>query len=284
MPPIFRYADHFPATGALIGVVHLKALPGAPHHRLKLTEIRSLALADARTYLSNGVDGLIVENFGDAPFHRDQVEPHVVAAMAILGAEIKELAGRRPVGINVLRNAGEQAIGIASASGCEFVRINVLSGVVVADQGLIAGDAARWLRYRAALDSAVGIFADLRVKHATPLREATVEVEVEEMTLRGGADAILVTGPTTGRPPTADWLEEVAAGAHGRPLLVASGVDAENVKNLAAASGFVVGSSLKHGGRIDAPVDGRRVRALRKAIESSTRSRGGVARIRKSGR
>lgn len=284
MPTIFRYGDHFPATGALIGVVHLKALPGAPNHQAKLSEIREFALADAKTYLSNGVDGLIVENFGDAPFHRDQVEPHVVAAMAILGNEIKALAGRRPVGINVLRNAGEQAIGIAAASGCEFVRINVLSGVVVADQGLIAGDAARWLRYRASLDTAVGIFADLRVKHATPLRQASVEVEVEEMTLRGGADAILVTGPTTGRPPTADWLAEVSAAADGRPLLVASGIDADNVGKLSSASGFVVGSSLKRGGRIDAPVDGRRVRALRNAIDSSRRSPGGVARIRKSGR
>ncbi|MFS6827099.1 BtpA/SgcQ family protein [Cyanobium sp. ATX-6F1] len=52
----------------LIGVVHLQPLPGSPLWAGDLEAVQAAALADARAYLEGGADGLIVENFGDAPF------------------------------------------------------------------------------------------------------------------------------------------------------------------------------------------------------------------------
>src|SRR5262245_11269845 len=122
-----RFADLFPARGhrPLIGVVHLAPLPGSPRHALPLERIRDRALADARAYLDRGADGLIVENFGDAPFLRDEAEPQVVAALAVIAAAVKRTAGRRPVGVNVLRNAGLAALGVAVGAGLDFIRVNV---------------------------------------------------------------------------------------------------------------------------------------------------------------
>ena len=57
------------------------------------------------------------------------------------------------MGINVLRNDAQAAMGIAAASGASFVRVNVLSGAMLTDQGLIEGQAAELLRLRRQLEA-----------------------------------------------------------------------------------------------------------------------------------
>jgi len=52
----------------LLGVVHLKALPGSPSFgEDTLESIAALARADAEQILEAGFDGYILENFGDVP-------------------------------------------------------------------------------------------------------------------------------------------------------------------------------------------------------------------------
>lgn len=53
-----------------------------------------------------------------------------------------------PVGVNVLRNDGKSAMAIALCTGAQFIRVNVLAGAMVTDQGLIEGIAYELLRYR----------------------------------------------------------------------------------------------------------------------------------------
>ena len=107
---------------ALIGVLHLPPLPGSPRWQGDFEAVRRFALADAAAYLAGGADGLVVENFGDAPFFASAVPSHTVAAMARIAAEVVEAAAGVPVGINVLRNDAQAAMGIAAASGASFVR------------------------------------------------------------------------------------------------------------------------------------------------------------------
>ena len=57
----------------LIGMVHLKALPGSPNFNGDLDTVEAAALADTNTLLAGGVDAIMVENFGDVPFLK-QVE------------------------------------------------------------------------------------------------------------------------------------------------------------------------------------------------------------------
>lgn len=253
---------------SLIGVVHLQALPGSPRSARSIREIRSAAVNDAKAYVKSDCDAVIVENFGDVPFLRDSVPAVVVATMTALALAVKEVADGRPVGVNVLRNAACDALAIAAGAELDFIRVNVLTSVSVADQGLIEGDAARLMRQRRALAPDVVVLADLRVKHAAPLREGDLEVEVEELTQRALADVVLVTGKTTGRAPSEQHLASVVAAAGATPVLVASGVSADTVSQFASAAGYVVGSSLKRGGVLTAPVDPKRVAALRKAIDS----------------
>jgi membrane complex biogenesis BtpA family protein len=256
----------FGQHSTLIGVVHLLPLPGAPAYRGSMDEILERALADASALEGGGLDGAIVENFGDTPFFPDRVPPETVAAMTRVVAEIRR-AHKFPIGINVLRNDAESALAIAAACDAHFVRVNVHVGAALTDQGIITGTAHRTLRRRRALwapgREAPLLFCDVDVKHAAPLARRDLGESADETFHRGGADALLVTGSGTGREP--DWgdLQRVLHAVPDAPVLVASGVTEHNVGRVVReAQGAIVGTSLKRQGQVLEPVDPDRVRAL----------------------
>ena len=47
-----------------------------------------------------------------------------------------------PVRRDVLRNDARAALAVAAATGAAFIRVNVHAGAVVADQGILEGEAA----------------------------------------------------------------------------------------------------------------------------------------------
>jgi membrane complex biogenesis BtpA family protein len=138
----------FPSRKPLVGVVHLPPLPGSPRARAGLDGVLEFARRQAKGLLEAGFDGLVVENYGDAPFFAGSVPPETVAALAVIAREIVALAGKAPVGVNVLRNDARAALGIAAVSGASFIRVNVHSGVAATDQGIVEGKAAETLRAR----------------------------------------------------------------------------------------------------------------------------------------
>lgn len=251
----------------LIGVIHLAALPGSPRSTLSLSEVLDLALADAQALETGGADAVIVENYHDVPFRPGAVEAHTVAAMTVVAKEIRS-AVRCELGINVLRNDAAAALGIAAATDAQFIRVNVHSGAMATDQGVIRGKADETLRLRRQLGADhIEIYADVLVKHATPLGTVSIADAVRDAVERGLADAVIVSGAGTGIATlTADVVE--AARATTAPVLVGSGATAGNVGGfLPAASGVIVGTWVKRDGNIGRPVDVERVRKLRMALD-----------------
>ena len=253
----------------LVGVVHLLATPGSPGAApFDGRALLARAEADARALAEGGADAILVENFGDAPFHRGRVPPETVAAMALAVAAVRAAAPRSPVGVNVLRNDARAALGLCAASGATFVRVNVHTGAAVTDQGLIEGRAAQTLRARMRLAPAVRILADVHVKHATPLGAETLAQAAEDCARRGLADALVVSGSATGRAPDLERVRCVRTAAPGTPLLVGSGIDRDNAAELMRhADGAIVGTCLKEGGDVRAPVARGRVAELRALFE-----------------
>ena len=253
--------------GGFIGAVHLPPMPGDPRHDGGgFAEVERLAMADAEALVAGGVDALILENFGSAPFSKgtgdQRLPPHQVACLALLARQCADLG--RPVGVNCLRNDALAALGIAAAAGLDFVRVNVHAGAMVTDQGLIEGEAHRSLRYRQALGAAsVAILADVLVKHAAPLGQLDPEQAVHDCLDRALADGVIVSGQATGAPVDPALLRRVGAAAGARPVLLGSGVTPDNAAELAPlAHGAIVGTWLKRGGQVEAPVDQQRVRQL----------------------
>jgi hypothetical protein len=255
-----------------IGMVHLPPLPGSPGSALSLAACEARALADARALAAGGADGLIVENFGDAPFRRGRVDPHTVAAMTRIALRIRT-AVDIAVGINVLRNDALAALGIAQAAGASFIRVNVLCGVMATDQGLITGEADELMRLRRFLDATdIAVFADVLVKHAAPLAPLSVADAVEDVVLRGHADAVIVSGAATGKPAELEEVQAAVRAAAHVPVFIGSGANAATIGEFVPpAYGAIAGTSLKRDGGVTEPVDEARVRAFAQALARTSR-------------
>ena len=253
-------------THRLIGVVHLQALPGAPRFAGDMQQIIDAAVADAVAYQRGGASAVVIENFGDVPFTRTSVPAATVASMAAAGRAVRE-AVALPIGFNVLRNDAISALSLCAACGGSFVRVNVLSGAAVTDQGIIQGDAYEVLRLRDTLCPKVQILADVHVKHAAPLAPTSLGQTARDTLERGLADALIISGPGTGSGIEMSDLRETRNACPEATLYVGSGANMDTATELLRfADGLIVGSSLKQEGILSAPVDIDRVRAMSAAI------------------
>ncbi len=252
----------FSVKKPLLGMVHLLPLPGSPSYGGDLGVILERALEDGQTLRAGGAHGLVIENFGDLPFLPGRVEAITVAAMTRVVSEVRRSVDL-PCGVSVLRNDAEAALSIATATGSSFIRVGIHIGAMVTDQGIIQGRAHKTLRLRSQLGVPLKIFADLQVKHAHPLGTPDPEREARDLTGRGLADAVVVSGVATGEPADLEVVDQIKSAIPETPVLVGSGVCEENVEaTLKVADGAIVGTHLKEGGLIDRPVDQARVEAL----------------------
>ncbi len=255
----------------LIGVVHLLPTPGSHRHSDLGQAWLERAAQDAQALVGGGCHGLLVENFGDAPFFPDRVPAETIASLALGLHTVLERAQARPVGVNVLRNDARAALGLCAATGASFLRVNVHTGVMVTDQGLVEGRAAQTLRERQRLQLETPILADVHVKHAVPLGKSSLTDAARDAVHRGHADALVVSGSATGAAPELRDLETVReAVGPDTPILVGSGCSLDNVGQwLGVANGLIVGTALKVDGDVREPVDEDRVRALVTAMEQA---------------
>jgi len=247
----------------LIGMVHVAPLPGSPRWNGSMDRGVEAAAADARTLADGGFDALLVENYGDAPFTAGRVEPATIAALAVVAAEIRRVAPNLAVGVNVLKNDARGALAIACAVGARFIRVNVHAGAVLADQGIVQSNAYATLRDRRLLAADVKIFADVGGKHAVPLAPVEIEQHARDLVHRGLADGLVVSGAAPGAATSLADVKRVRGAVPHVPLLVGSGATPDTVAELlSVADGLIVGTALKRGGDVSAPVAAERVRRL----------------------
>ncbi|HJS57529.1 MAG TPA: BtpA/SgcQ family protein [Vicinamibacteria bacterium] len=258
----------FGVPRALIGVIHLPALPGTPHAQLGVRAIAEAAAAEALVYRDAGFHAVMIENMHDRPYLARDAGPEIVAAMAVTGREVRRAVGI-PLGVQVLAGANRAALAVAHACGAAFVRVEGFVFAHVADEGPISSDAGELLRYRRAIGAdGIRIFADIKKKHSAHAITADVDIvataHAAEFFL---ADGVIVTGVSTGRAADASEVRAVAA-AVSIPVHVGSGISAQNLSDYVEADAFIVGSSVKHDGLWSNPLDSERLSALRRAFET----------------
>lgn len=252
----------------LVGVVHLPPLPGSARggNASDFNALIDTVRRDAEAYANGGADALIVENFGDIPFVKNRVGPHVVAAMTLAALAAQDASGL-PIGVNVLRNDVLSAVAIAALTGAVFVRANVYVGAALTDQGLIEGESEAVQAYIRRLGVPIHVWADVDVKHAVSLAERPLGDVAEDAVERGLAAAVIVTGRATGQPASLDDLRTVRAALPSGALYVGSGVSPETLPGLRQfADGAIVGTAAKRDGLLTNPVDVERVRRLVEAV------------------
>jgi membrane complex biogenesis BtpA family protein len=247
----------------LIGMVHVAPLPGSPRWDGSMQRVIAAAVADARALIEGGMDALLIENHGDAPFTPGRVQAATVAALAVVAREVRAAVPDATLGINVLKNDARAALAVACAVGAHFIRVNVHAGAVVADQGLVQTDAYHTLRDRRLLGADVRIFADVGGKHASPLTPVDLEQHARDLRHRGLADGLVVSGPATGAATSLADVKRVRSAVPDVPILVGSGATPDTAAELLSiADGLIVGTAIKRNGDVASPVDPERVRRL----------------------
>ena len=250
------------------GVVHLKSLPGSPGNYLSLDEIIELAQEDVNNLVFGGVDGIIIENFGDTTFVKDDISKRTLASFTTVVENI-EYDRDIKVGINVLRNDGVSALSIAEATKADFVRINVLNNVMMyTDQGMIEGKAHEIAQFKNSLNKEIEIYADVFVKHAVPPEGSKIENHTEELIYRAGADVVIVTGDGTGHEINIEDLNKVRDIVPQGKLAIGSGVNEENIEQYVdIADILIIGTNFKVDQDVSKRVDQRSVEQLIQMIK-----------------
>lgn len=252
---------------SIIGMIHVEPLPGTPKFKSGLPQIIDKARAEAQVYKDAGIDALAIENMHDLPYLNRAVGPEVVAAMAVVGYEVKQASGL-PCGVQILAGANREALAVAQAAGLDFIRAEGFVFAHVADEGLIEAGAGDLLRYRRQIGAErILILTDIKKKHSSHAITADVDiVETAHAAEFFLSDGLIVTGAATGLEASLEELQRVKA-AVDVPVLVGSGVTLENVGTyLAVADALIVGSYFKQGGHWAREVDSERVTAFMKKV------------------
>jgi len=249
----------------LIGSIHLLPLAGTPracgHPHETLQKAGKQAIQEAKYLTQLGFEGIILENRGDVPFYKNQVPPEVVSSLAIIAAAVREVVSV-PIGIHVLRNDAKAALAIAAVTGCDFIRVQVLMGVVATDQGLIEGQAVELLKEKQRLGLELPILADVHVQHAVTLSSLDIGLAIEELVERGLADGVILTSKSSAHEFKKNVLVHAAQTAKNKntPLYLEDGFKSNDyfLEVYPWVHGVILSSQLRKNAQPGASLETRR--------------------------
>jgi uncharacterized protein len=268
--PLSTFRERFGAPRALVGMLHVGALPGTPAARHSIEELIERTVAEAKVYRDAGFTALALENMHDRPYLKGAVGPEITAALTAVAREVKRETGL-VLGIQVLAAANREALAVALACGADFVRVEGFVFAHVADEGVIESCAGELLRYRRAIGAeGVLVFADIKKKHGA--HAITSDVSLAETAKAAElflADGVIVTGVASGEETSPDDVRSTAQAVR-LPVLVGSGVTTRNLGRFPDAHGFIVGSSLKVGKIWNSPLDRGAVESMARAFAQLT--------------
>lgn len=256
----------------IIGMVHLRPLPGSPLYdpaQMGMKRILEIAREEAKQLEDAGVDGVQVENMWDIPYLQgEKIGPETVAAIAVGVHEVVN-AVSIPVGAECHMNSGDKALACAVAGGARWVRVFEWCNAFISQSGYIEAIGGQLARMRSHLKAEdIAFLCDVNVKHGSHfiIHDRSVEEQAMDIEAQDG-DAVIVTGFDTGMPPSVDKVESCKKRVK-LPIFLGSGLSTENIPELlGCADGAIVGSYFKEGGNWKNPIDNKRAREFMKEVE-----------------
>ncbi|MCC6304881.1 MAG: BtpA/SgcQ family protein [Rhodobacteraceae bacterium] len=246
----------------VIGMLHLKALPGDPGHDPEggIAAVVAAARRDLAALAGGGVDGILISNEFSLPY-LTETEPITAIAMARVIGELLD-AIDRPFGVNVLWD-GRATVDLAAATGAAFAR-EIFTGVYASDFGLWNPSVGAVARHHARIDRRrTRLLFNIVPEAAAYLGSRRIADIARTTVFNARPDGLCVSGLTAGAPTDSSILAAVREAVPGTPVLVNTGVRDTNVREqLAVADGAIVGTFFKEGGVFENPVDEARVRHL----------------------
>lgn len=265
--------DIFSRQKPIIGMVHLRPLPGSPLYDRELfsmEKIIEVAVKEAKLMEDAGVDGLQVENIWDYPYLKgEKIGNETAAALAVVASKVKD-AVSIPIGINCHLNGGATALCCAVAAGAKWIRVFEWVNAYISHTGLTEGIGGEVARLRSTLKANdVKFFCDINVKHGSHfvISDRTVSDQAKDAESEG-AEVLIVTGFETGQAPTPEKVAECANNVK-IPVFLGSGTTLNNIDSLlATADGAIVGSWFKEDNDWKKPVDYQRTKDFMDKVKS----------------
>ncbi|MEH6537758.1 MAG: BtpA/SgcQ family protein [Psychroserpens sp.] len=244
-----KFKSIFKQDKSIIGMIHLKALPGTPMYTFNSSYIIEEALKEAKIYKKAGIDAIMIENMHDVPYLKVGVGHEVSTLMTLIAYLIKQDTNL-PVGIQILAGANKEALAVAKSSSIDFIRAEGFVFAHTADEGIIEAQAGELLRYRKQIDAdSIAIFTDIKKKHSS--HAITHDISVLDTAKAAQfflSDGVIITGNHTGMAASIDELK-VLKDQIEIPVLVGSGITIDNVKDyFPLCSAMIVGSHFKEQG------------------------------------
>ena len=233
----------------IIGMIHVDALPGTPNNKYSISEIISKAVQEAILYEQNGLDAIILENMHDVPYLNRSVGPEITASMTAIAGEVTKNISI-PCGVQILAGANLEALAVAQATGCEFIRVEGFVYSHIADEGLMNACAGELMRYRKMIGAEdIAIFADIKKKHSSHSITSDLDItDFAEACKFFLVNGIIITGRSTSEEADINELEKVHK-TSDLPVLIGSGITIQNIdKYWDLADGFIIGSYFKENG------------------------------------
>jgi membrane complex biogenesis BtpA family protein len=266
-----KFKDLFGKAKPIIGMVHLRPLPGSPGYNpavMDMKEIFRIAVEEAKVLESAGVDGIQVENMWDIPYLRGNDIPHETTAALAVGVYEVSHHVHIPVGVECHMNGGDKALAAAVAASAKWVRVFEWCNAFISQSGFIDAIGGYLARMRSNLRAEIAFLCDVNVKHGShfiihdrSIKEQAMDIEAQD------GDAVVITGFDTGMPPTIERVEECKKTVN-LPILLGSGLTAENLADLLrVADGAIVGSYFKNDGNWKNPVSYERTKCFMQGVE-----------------
>jgi uncharacterized protein len=236
----------------IIGMVHLLPLLGSTTYT-SLEDIISQGRADITALQAGGINAIMLENDGDSPYSEFLDLPQATCLAIVCQELAKDI--KVPFGYTVLLNDWKTALSLAKLTGADFIRLDTYVDTVkrISDGTVITPDPKAIQAFRKSIQAEnIKIYTDVHVKHTEMVNTKTLETSITEA-VAAGSDGIIITGSWTGQEPVIDDLAVAKKVVTGVPLIVGSGINAQNINQLMSyAEIAIVGSSIKTSGKVDA--------------------------------
>lgn len=264
----FWTQDVFNVVKPIIGMVHMRALPGDPQYDLQkgLDWVYEEAREDLLALQNGGVDAVMFSNEFSLPY-LTEVECITTTSMAAVISALKPDI-KIPFGVNVLWDA-MASLDLAVATGAHFVR-EIFTGVYGSDFGLWNTSCGEVIRHQHSIGGQdVRLLFNIVPESAAYLGDRGVADIARSTVFNTRPDALCVSGLTAGKETSTQTLRLVKEAVPDTVVLANTGVRPENVHDqLQVADGAVVGTAFKSDGDIWNPVEEARVKAFMERVDA----------------
>ena len=235
---------------AIIGMVHLGAMPGTPFYEEGSYEgTFERALRDAKALADGGATGCLVQTVERVYPTNDEADyARVVGVGNIVRAIVQETRPDFQIGVQIMTNALQASVAVAKVCGGSFLRCFALIGQSLSPWGMIEAKPIDFLRYRQSINATnVKLIAEVDGMHFKWYGEEKRVAEIARTAVNAGADAVEVAHAD--EETNLKQIHDIKAAMPNLPVILGGYTSHQNVASrLAQADGAFVGSAFEPAG------------------------------------